>query len=99
MSRSYKKHPCHKDQDTVTKRKFNRSIRRTCKTRLSGCRDFDDYVEDVSSGCGYKKLNCSWDIVDYYCIYHTKKDFDWIFWMWPDDEEKQNKAIYQARMK
>lgn len=98
MSRSYKKNPSHKDQDTVTKRKFNRSIRRTCKTRLSGCRDYDDYVEDVS-GCGYKKLNCSWDIVDHYCIYYTKKDFDWVFWMWPDDEERQNKAIYQARMK
>jgi hypothetical protein len=98
MSRSYKKNPCHKDNDTVTKRKFNRSIRRTCKTKIAGCRDFDDYVEDVSSGCGYKRLNCSWDIVDYYCIYHTKKDFDWVYIRF-DTEEARIRFRYQARMK
>jgi hypothetical protein len=98
MSRSYKKHPCHKDQDTYTKRKFNRSIRRTCKTQIAGCRDFDEYIEE-QSGYAYKRLNCSWDICDYKSIYYTKGDFEWVFWMWPDDEEKQNKEIYQARMK
>ena len=98
MSRSYKKTPCHKDNDIKVKRKFNRSIRRKAKVHISACIDYDEYVGDVPYN-GYKRLNCSWDIVDYYCIYHTKRDLEWVYWLWPDDEEQRNKVLYQTRMK
>lgn len=98
MSRSYKKHPCHKEQDTVTKRKFNRSIRRNARQHLSSCNDFDWYVGDMD-GMFYKRLNCSWDICDWKSIYWYESDFWWVYDFYEDDEEEQVKVVYQARMK
>ena len=52
MSRSFKKTPCFKDQNTFAKQQANVTVRRRP-------------LENVQSGGWYKKLSERWDICDW----------------------------------
>ena len=64
MSRSYRHVPGYNDRDPVTKKIFNRRIRRSSAPKY----------QDIPNGSAYKKLNNSWEICDYGCIYYTLDD-------------------------
>lgn len=51
MSRSYKKHPFYKCKITKGKHFAKRAVRR--------------YTGDIKSGMQYKRLYCSWAVIDY----------------------------------
>ncbi|MBQ5311342.1 MAG: hypothetical protein ILP19_04805 [Oscillospiraceae bacterium] len=60
MSRSYKKIPIHKEQNSkFCKSQANRRVRRT---------------SDIAGGGSYRKVYDSWDICDWRCI-ESEEDF------------------------
>ena len=65
MSRSFKRTPTIKSNDSVTKRKVNKSIRRSSKSRN---------IEDIEDGSFYKKINNIYDVSDYTNKYFSEDD-------------------------
>ena len=67
MSRSYKKNPGYTDysrgRTKYMKRLASKSVR--------------NYDGNLSNGCSYKKLLCSYDIRDWKCIYYGPSDYSY----------------------
>ena len=62
MSRSYKKCPGWKDQDTHYKRLHNRRFRRLTP------------YDDFPSGNAYRKYSCPYDICDWNCTLKSERE-------------------------
>ena len=64
MSRSFKKNAGWCDRSPFAKKEANARVRKT---------------PDVPNGNAYKKIYESWDIHDYKCLLHTKREIlDWV---------------------
>lgn len=84
MSRSRKKVAGYSKKDTLTKKKFNRSLRRKANQAYLieedghwiDCGDYEDYLYgdqymsyEIGSGREFRKHNCSWDIRDHHGLW------------------------------
>jgi hypothetical protein len=90
MSRSIKKNAVYSGKDTLTKKKFNRSLRRKANQAVlledEGCWfNFDgdgcdywycqEYLSyEIGNGKEYRKHNCSYDIQDYKSVWWSKRE-------------------------
>jgi len=93
MSRSFKKFPSAKSDGPksirFSKRQANKRVRRT---------------NSLDSGMSYKKVYCSWDIVDYKFVAYRDSDLDYLFrdnyyiprfQEFADSDEKKVKEYYR----
>ena len=81
MSHSRKKVAGWCDSDPITKRKFNRSIRRKFNQAklVEDEEGIIDTTFDLSNGKSYKKINCSYDICDWKTLWYTENEYKhWI---------------------
>lgn len=88
MSRSRRKTLGYNDRNPEMKRLFNRSVRR----KLNQHHDFE-----IADGGAYKKMNESYDICDWKCLYFSKSEWD--FQHGRDEPEFWFIPMYQAQMK
>ena len=81
MSRSRKKTAGWVHKDTITKKKFNRSLRRKARQAVVLEDVYEDDVPDIymshelGNGKEYRKHNCSYDICDCKGIWWSKKEY------------------------